>query len=227
MDFPQVCFENESFVVFDKPSGWLSVPSRLGTRDPRPCLSAALNKVKLYPVHRLDEEVSGLVLFAKTPGAHRLANQWFETRKVRKTYQAWTELGPQETLLLLDRKREFEWHSTLSRGKKRAYESSHGKKAITHAVFCEKKAFNGAEILIWRLNPLTGRSHQLRYELSHRGFPILGDTLYGARTSFLARSIALRAVQLDFQGCEEAAQLGLAEKIDVMGLETLVNDAPA
>ena len=62
----KIVFENPRFLVVDKPSGWLSVPGRQGEADPRPCLSRELRaRGQVFPVHRLDEEVSGLILFAR------------------------------------------------------------------------------------------------------------------------------------------------------------------
>jgi tRNA pseudouridine32 synthase/23S rRNA pseudouridine746 synthase len=193
-----ILFENEHFIAVDKPAGMLSVPSRMGKDDPRACAVQELEQMSktAMPVHRLDVEVSGLLLFAKSPNAHRVANGWFEQRLIHKFYEAWTEgdTPPAE--------QRSEWRSTLLRGKRRAYESPHGKPSITRAVFVEKKNVAGVgSVLSWELEPLTGRSHQLRYELAHHGYPIIGDELYGAKSKFEPNGIALRAVRIDFREC--------------------------
>jgi tRNA pseudouridine32 synthase / 23S rRNA pseudouridine746 synthase len=215
----ELLFENPHFVAVDKPAGWLTVPGRTGTADTRPCLGrtleAELDK-RLYPVHRLDAEVSGLVLFARDETAHRIANAWFEAHTLRKRYEALTE---GEALELVPG-REVEWRSQLLRGKKRAYVSPHGKLAVTRATFVRPHA----DALLWRLEPLTGRSHQLRVHLASHGFPILGDTLYGARVSLAAGGIALRAVSLSFAACPEAASLGLPDRLAVR--QGCAGDAP-
>lgn len=248
-----VFFENEHFLAADKPSGWLSVPSRQGAADPRPCLGVELAKAKgrLWPVHRLDEEVSGLVLFARHAEAHRVANAWFEGRQVHKRYEAWTEGQPPPSAVVGTAQVAskvgavdawLRWESTLLRGKRRAYESPAGKPSVTLVRWLRTIALGGAQAQVWELEPLTGRGHQLRYELAKHGCPIVGDALYGAKTEFWARAghveqvggvaqaghaaqagsgvraIALRARRLDFTECPNATAYGLPPQIEVQGL---------
>ncbi len=208
-------FENQRFLAVDKPAGYLSIPGRTGAADPRPCLVTILRTqagIDLLPVHRLDVEVSGLVLFAKDAQAHRAANAWFEARNIHKTYQAWTEgTAPATTEMLL-------WESLLQRGKKRTFESPHGKPSSTRAQWLAERRFKGTPIQLWQLEPLTGRSHQLRVELAKHGHPILGDELYGAKRPFRDGAIALRAVQIDFKACPGALEYGLPDFVEVEGL---------
>lgn len=206
-------FENEYFLVVDKRPGFLSVPSRQ-KEDPRKCelfeWSQSLNQ-QLWPVHRLDEKVSGLLMFAKTKEAHQIANAWFEKRKIKKTYQALTfEVDSQFT-----EGQSFVWTSYLLRGKKRAYEKDFGKEAKTKAILSKKQIVWGTlQVSLWELHPLTGRSHQLRFELAKQGYPILGDVLYGSSQELpISQSIALRSTELDFNQCEKFESLGLPQKI--------------
>jgi tRNA pseudouridine32 synthase/23S rRNA pseudouridine746 synthase len=218
----KIIFENENIVVADKPGGWLSVPSQWGEEDPRPVLSLELPKqmgFSLLPVHRLDLDVTGIILFAKNTKAHQAANRWFESREITKIYEAWTE---GETPADLGAGQMQEWSSTLHRGKKRSFESPHGKLAVTRAYWLETIERAPIEkCQRWLLEPLTGRPHQLRVHLSRHGFPILGDKLYGATKDFLPNIMALRAVRLDFSDCPEAAQYGLPKEIKASGLESL------
>jgi len=74
-------FENEHFIAVDKPPLWLSTPSRMGKEDARPCLGLLLQEQtghRLFPIHRLDFEVSGLIFFAKTGLAQSVASGAFE-----------------------------------------------------------------------------------------------------------------------------------------------------
>ena len=188
-------FDNPHFVAIDKPAGMLTVPSRLGVDDPRPCAGRELERelgLRLWPVHRLDLEVSGLVLFAKDPEAHRAASAWFEGRDVHKRYQALTERGAGAPPA-----GEVTWRSRLLRGKKRAYESPHGKSAETRARCLGRQG----DWLSWELEPLTGRPHQLRVHLAAHGFVIAGDELYGATHPFAGGGIGLRAVSLELSAC--------------------------
>src|SRR5262249_51642927 len=86
-----IVWENDQIIVVDKPAGWLSVPSRLGAADARPWVGGSLQAqlgAKLSPPHRLDEEVSGLLLFARSAAAHRLLCSGFESRSIDKSYVA-------------------------------------------------------------------------------------------------------------------------------------------
>lgn len=111
----KIIFENEHFVVVDKEPMVLTTPSRQGTADPRPCLGTALQaqlKSQIFPVHRLDFEVSGLVIYGKNSRAHSAANGWFEQKNVFKIYRAMTE---GETLAS---GQKFLWTCQILRGKK-------------------------------------------------------------------------------------------------------------
>jgi len=197
---------NERVIVVDKPPGWLSVPSRMGAQDERPCLGRVWEArlgCRLWPVHRLDVEVGGLVLFAKDAEAHRLLCEGFESHTVEKTYLAWTAgqgepvLGQTET-----------WRTRLLRGKKRAYVHPQGKEAVTVAT----ALWRVQGFWLWRLQPRTGRPHQLRVELSRRGQPIVGDGLYGSGVPF-GEGIALRAVRLSFEAVASRGSLGLPDAV--------------
>lgn len=110
----KIVFQNSFFVAVDKSAGTLSVPSRLGEKEERPCVGTMLQKElgrQIYPCHRLDFEVSGLLLFALEKDAHRIASRWFEQGEIQKKYEAWTT-GEEPTF-----SKEV-WHSKLLRGKK-------------------------------------------------------------------------------------------------------------
>lgn len=192
-----VIFQNEHFIILDKPSGVLSTPAR-DAKDSRFVLGRELEVQlarQVYPVHRLDFEVSGIIMYALNAEAHKVANLWFENRKVHKTYRAYTKSSQLSELQNLTPGSEFEWHCLLLRGKKRTYESPVGKKSLTLARLIE---INGKGYLGWDLKPVTGRSHQLRYEMYRHGMPILGDTLYGSDLHLSENQIALRAYRIEF-----------------------------
>lgn len=222
-------FQNEHFAILDKPALVLTTPSREGAADERECLGMALQKhlgLQIFPVHRLDFEVSGLVLFAKDAKAHRAANAWFENKKVFKTYQALTT-GPSFEHIPANVKNDrkfltpgiqdrYLWKSRLLRGKRRAYEHATGKPSETEAVY--RGIPPGSSWHRWELHPWTGRPHQLRYELSRHGFPIVGDELYGSKEKHLQPGIALRAVKIDFTKAPDAKDWGLPDFVEVPGL---------
>ncbi len=209
-----VVFENENFVVLDKPSNQLSIPGRFETElDSGSLLTELTEKYKrhIFVVHRLDREVSGLIVYAKNDHAHAVACNWFEHRTVEKQYEALSESADGKWPNVGEK---FKWESMLLKGKKRAYEKPFGKRAITEAEFLGVTEHQGQTVGRWKLIPKTGRSHQLRFELFKRGFPILGDALYGAKGKFQT-GIALRAISLNFSHCREAKEYGLKPDLQV------------
>ena len=217
----KIAFENEAFVIADKPCGTLSVPSQWGHEDPRPVVSIMLQDQlgqRLWPVHRLDFDVSGLLMFAKSEGPHRAANTWFEAREIHKTYEAWGvgDPPPSKTGEVV------EWNSYLQRGKKRSFETPHGKLAVTRASWLREIPTSKIKIQQWALDPLTGRPHQLRVEMAKHGNPILGDALYGCQETFLGEGIALRAVKLEFKNCTGAKKMSLPDVLETSKIESLL-----
>ena len=222
-----VVFENQSVIVVDKPAGVLTVPGRFGEDERGASLGRSLEQrlgQRLWPVHRLDLEVSGLVLFARSAHAHRVANDAFEGRRVDKHYEALTE----GAALVAACPATFEWKSLLVRGKKRAFEAPHGKPALTRAealarVPAQPWLQPGSplptppQLLRFRLYPETGRPHQLRVHLGRAGFTVVGDSLYGARTVFVQPgAIALRSVRLAFTEPDREA-LGIPGPLEIPG----------
>ncbi len=218
----EIIYQNENFVICNKPGGVLSVPSR-DRSDARPCLGIDLQrqlKQNVLPVHRLDFEVSGLIMFALNPKAHTKAQNWFEKKLISKLYVAATSVQdfshwPDNIPTVRDPisptdKKMFLWKTQIQRGKKRSFESPHGEWAETKAQIQET---NGTQFF-WHLYPLTGKPHQLRLELSRRGFPVDGDLLYGSKAKSSEPSgISLKAVQLDLTYVPD--RLGLPEEINL------------
>ncbi len=188
--------KNEHLCFVEKPSEWLSVPSRLGAEEPRPVLGIELQKQlgqRVFPVHRLDFEVGGIMVFALSEGGHKFISKLWESKSVTKIYEAITHGVPKMHLA----SKSGLWTSKLVRGKKRTFEAPHGKDSLTEYELLatkDDKLRKGNSYSYWRLSPLTGRSHQLRYELSHRYQAIVGDKLYGSTLGF--EGIALRAVEI-------------------------------
>lgn len=213
-----VVFENPELILVDKPAGMLSVPGRFAD-DPRPVLGRLLEAQlgrRLWPVHRLDFEVSGIMAFALNAAAHKKLNAAFERREVHKTYQALTKAAGD-----LPRGVHFEWRSRILRGKKRSYESPHGQEAITHAEWRREGASPRAgdvRLREWWLTPLTGKPHQLRFEMFKQGLPIAGDALYGSDVAWDGDGIALRATRIEWPE-PLAKALGLPAASEVAGLE--------
>jgi len=149
-------------------------------------------EVFLGVVHRLDRPVSGIVVFGRTSkGADRLSRAWRESL-VHKEYEALVELalpvnqqGRTEQWLLKDRSRNVV--QLVSEG------TPNAKLAVTDY----KVVANSAETSLLALNPVTGRSHQLRLACARAlQAPIVGDRKYGSQRAMADRRIALHAARL-------------------------------
>lgn len=165
----RVVFENTDYLAADKPEGVVSV-SEAG-KGGLPELLKDVFPGKLYPVHRLDQEASGVIVYAKNADAHRHLNGQFDRREVRKSYLA-VALGAIEAnrgsinALI----REF--------GSGRmGVDAKRGKPSSTEWKVAER--LDGATLV--RVHPATGRRHQIRVHLYHIGHPIAGDLKYGDR----------------------------------------------
>lgn len=186
--------KTEHLIVVVKPAAMLSVPARFNT-DERLVLGKLLEQqfgTQIFPVHRLDFEVSGIMLYALHPGLHRELSMAFEAHEIQKTYHALAE--NHEGNLDIQ-----QWHSILVKGKKRAFEAPYGKKSITQAQCLKNFPAPGDSkkiLSLWKLSPKTGRSHQLRFEMMKHLHPIVGDKLYHSNYGFGVNHIALCATSI-------------------------------
>lgn len=165
----RIVHADDRLVVIDKPAGLLSVPGRT---EPD-CASARVQA--LYAdaliVHRLDQATSGLLLFARGPQAQRELSADFAERRVDKVYIA-VVAGRLEGAGLIDLPLAADWPN---RPRQRV-DAAHGKPSQTRW----QALSHDAGTTRVRLEPLTGRSHQLRVHLTTLGHAILGDALYAA-----------------------------------------------
>lgn len=204
----KILFEDQDLVAVVKPAGWLSVPSSKGIQDTRSVVGIELQnqlKTTIFPLHRLDFEVEGVIAFAKNSKAQGRIQGLWQDGKVQKIYRALTSVqdfshwpenvaGAEKGQL-----QNSPWKSLLVEGKKRAFVAKHGLKSITNWKILEQNQ----NFVEWELEPVTGRRHQLRVELSRHGFPIWGDTLYGSKVKGPESEIALKAVTLKIEGYPE------------------------
>ena len=173
---------DDSLLVLDKPSGLLSVPGR--GEDKQDCLSRRVQDC--YPgalvVHRLDMATSGLMLMARSLAIQRVLGQSFEQRDIHKTYLAVVDgcLSPAQSpdgWGLIDLPIAADW----LRRPLRIIDAARGKPSQTRwRVLTFDAATNSTRVA---LEPVTGRSHQLRVHLQALGHPILGDQLYAPQAA--------------------------------------------
>lgn len=195
----QIIHADNNLLVLNKPSGLLAVPGR--GEDKQDCLSSRVQR--LYPdaliVHRLDMATSGLMLMARGISMQRALSQLFERREVHKRYLAVVDgqLAPSQQALsgweLIDLPIVVDW----PRRPLRIIDPVLGKPSQTRwRALALDAAANSTRV---ELEPLTGRSHQLRVHLQALGHPILGDALYApAAVQARAPRLLLHACALGF-----------------------------
>jgi tRNA pseudouridine32 synthase/23S rRNA pseudouridine746 synthase len=196
----QVVHEDDALIVLDKPAGLLAVPGR--GPEKQDCLStqAQARWPDALVVHRLDMSTSGLVVMARGGAHQRSLSRAFETRQVHKRYTAvvaGTLVNPQpgNGWNLIDLPLAVDWpnrpRSTVSHER--------GKPSLTRWRLAEEQspAVHAGITTRLELEPVTGRTHQLRVHLQAIGHPIAGDALYATtQQQALADRLLLHANRL-------------------------------
>lgn len=189
-------FEDAHLLVLAKPSGLLSVPGR--GPDKQDCLSTRVQD--RYPealvVHRLDQDTSGLILMARGIEAQRRLSRLFETRQVHKRYVAVVQGQPTPTAL-----DEAGWHTIdgpiLLDWERRPIHIISPEGKPSRSRWRALQSSDTATLL--ELEPVTGRTHQLRVHLQSIGHPMLGDSLYAPpEVRALSPRLMLHARDLGF-----------------------------
>jgi len=188
----RLVYEDEDVLVVDKPAGLLTSTV---AREKRPTALAIVRayvrdrspKSRVGLIHRLDRDASGLLVFSKSAEAYESLKSQFYHRTAGRVYLAITAIRPEPICGTIE-SNLVEWadgtvHSTRQSGK--------GEPAITHYELIEDRQ----ERHLLRITLQTGRKHQIRAHLKERGWPIVGDQLYGGPK---ANRLMLAAVELSF-----------------------------
>ncbi len=194
----ELVFEDAEMVAIHKPAGLLSVASaKEGEKHAlallREQLSTPRQAVRLWPVHRLDRDTSGVLLFAKSPEVKEaISNSWPEAEK---TYHAIVTGKPEPSAATIDQPLRMDAKGF------RAHVGPHSaaKQAVTH--FQTMRSVKGRSLLEVRLE--TGRQHQIRAHLAWLGHPVVGDVRYGQRD----RRLGLHALRLSIPALPGGAAL--------------------
>lgn len=184
-----VVFADDFLIIAEKPCGLLSVPGR--GEHKADCLLSRVQSE--YPdaltVHRLDMSTSGILVFARGADMHRRLSKMFQERQVDKLYVAVLagllpyDEGGVDLPLIVD------WPNRP----KQVVDRERGKPALTRWRVLARDA--AAQRTRVELEPITGRSHQLRLHMASLGHPIVGDVLYDAAP---AQRVYLHARSLQF-----------------------------
>ena len=179
-DFSQetlpVLYEDSDVIVIDKPAGVLTHAK--GAENDEFSVAEFVKSKTTYKkdtnrpgiIHRLDRDTSGVIICAKNDAAAKMMQRQFSDRKVKKQYVAIVEGAPKEQAAVID--------LPIARNPKAPSTfrvDGNGKSAQTkYEVIKSDKNFS-----LIRLQPHTGRTHQLRVHMAHIGTPIVGDRVYG------------------------------------------------
>jgi len=195
----RILFEDNHLIIINKLAGEIVQGDKTGDQ-PLSGLVAEYLRLKyekpgdafIGVVHRIDRPVSGIVIFAKTGKALSRMNELFRSRSVKKVYWALVEgkVEPEDGTLV----------HYLNKN-----EEKNQSRALTEPrdglLKCELN-YNVVKYLdkytLLEVDPLTGRHHQIRVQLSTSGWPIKGDVKYGARRGNTDRSISLHARRITF-----------------------------
>jgi len=226
---PSVLYENEHFIIIDKPAGlvvhgdgrtkektlvdflMLEYPEIKKIGEPL-ILKKKVNEEIVEEsvprpgiVHRLDRETTGVMVIARTQEMFDNLKTQFKNKRTRKVYHALAYGHFKEDRGRIDRamgrsKKDFrKWATLATRGLKRSAQTD-------FRIMKQGYDENNIKISLVEARPLTGRTHQIRVHMTAVGHPIIGDTLYGAKTvqdvSLGMDRCALHALELSFYDYE-------------------------
>lgn len=184
----EILFADEALVAINKPAGLSVSPDGWQIDSTYLIKLMEAEYGRIWTVHRLDKQTSGVLVFARTADAHRALSLQFEHRQARKLYHALANGQPQ-------------WEERISRQPLRSnvghkhravIDQGRGKPSTTAFRVLERFL---AHVLL-EASPLTGRTHQVRVHASALHLPLLGDSLYGAPATQVIARPALHSLSL-------------------------------
>ena len=186
-----VIYSDDDIVVLNKRSGVLIAADRYDPDVPRLDLLAEKEFGRLYAVHRIDKDTSGIIIYARTPEAQRTLSMEFEKREVNKTYHALVYGHPMWQELTVDAALQPDGdarHRTV-------VSKRYGKPSKT-----DFRLIGNCGPYSWiEAKPITGRTHQIRVHLADKGFSIVCDPLYGGNQ----KPVRLSEIKKRWNGDEE------------------------
>lgn len=197
----EILYEDNHCLAVNKPAGLLTMGDQTGDRtlldlakDYLARKYAKPGAVFLGVVHRLDRPVSGVVLFARTSKAAARLSEQFRTRTIEKNYLALVEGSPRQASgRLID-----QIAKNAGRNVSTVIDDDDVDADGRECVLDWRRVSQHGSFSLLEIHPLTGRSHQIRVQLAHAGWPIVGDAKYGARTPGQG-TLALHSASLTFQ----------------------------
>ncbi|MGT2928905.1 RluA family pseudouridine synthase [Streptococcus dentasini] len=191
-----IVYEDEHFLVLDKPAGYASIPSSLHSNTMANFVKAYyLDKgypnQQIHIVTRLDKDTSGLMLFAKHGYAHARMDKQLQAKTIEKRYYALVMGGgkhlPEQGEIIAPIARDED--SIITR-------HVHPSGKYAHTSYRLIGCFGDVDLVDIKLH--TGRTHQIRVHFRHIGYPLLGDDLYGGAMTYGIQRQALHCHTLRF-----------------------------
>lgn len=186
----QILYEDRDLVVIDKPSGLLSVAAAYESGETAHAILKRHYRTNVYVVHRLDQETSGVMMFALHPDTFEKLKLLFETHEIERSYTGIVE-GKMDSLsgswrCFLYEDASYHVHASS--------DPSQGRLAVTHYhTLIASKHYSRLNFTLE-----TGRKNQIRVQCQGAGHPIVGDKKYGAHSSPIKR-LCLHAHLLGFK----------------------------
>lgn len=184
-----IIFEDNDIVVVDKPSGIAIQPDKSGKKS---LLEQLSENKEVFLIHRLDQRVSGLVIFAKNKESLAKLNHDFQSRKVKKIYRAVVANKPPKEVDKITHWLLKDSRKNLSKAFDKEVKNAQRAELSYRILQFSEKYF------LLEIELHTGRFHQIRSQLSAIGCPIVGDLKYGYKRSSPDGSIFLQSSMLSF-----------------------------
>ncbi|MDM5187588.1 RluA family pseudouridine synthase [Bacillus sp. DX4.1] len=188
-----VLFEDDHVLIVNKPVQMDTHPSdKEGTGTLANCVAFHLQiqglETKVRHIHRLDKDTTGGVVFAKHALAGAIMDRLLMERNIKRTYMALVEGKVKKKQGIIDAAIGRDRHHATRRRV-----SQKGDHAVTY--YKVEQYFKKQDVTLVTLQLETGRTHQIRVHMSHMGNPLVGDTLYGGKTTYMSCQ-ALHAVRI-------------------------------
>ncbi len=219
-DFPSlILFEDNHLLVVNKPSGLPSQGDNTGDLHLLDVAKEYIKKQYQKPgevfcglIHRIDRPVSGIVVLAKTSKALARMNEAFKARDVQKTYWAVVQNLPQPSAGKLE---HWLWRNT-KKNVTRAFDNERKDTQKAELEYSTLDSHQGYHLL--EIKPITGRTHQIRSQLSAIQCPIMGDVKYGFQQANEDRSIHLHARSLSFAHPTKGERIEIKAQVPKTGI---------